>query len=308
MLYIIITGGTIMNATKEAQKLFWSEFIAYLENASITFKIPKNLKYNHLGVNKDTKPPINPWFSFFVNKNNKKIIACALNVDCDTFHQLKEKQLEIESRFQFKNSLENIGFYWNDKLKNGKKTIYRIEYHAKGDYKKKKEHQLIFEWFLEILLIYLNVFEDEPYNVMNNLFDSGSIPFKRRNRHCQNDNRKTKTNGKTAKKLLEGGEHSHEAKIFERNSLARKMCIKHYGYICQACEDDLTDKYGPLADEFIHVHHLEQISNQCGEYEINPTDDLNPVCPNCHAMLHRKSPPLSIDELKNIISKSRGSI
>ncbi|WP_444659086.1 hypothetical protein ACRQV7_00760 [Caproiciproducens sp. R2] len=39
------------------------------------------------------------------------------------------------------------------------------------------------------------------------------------------------------------------------------------------------------------------------EYIVDPIEDLEPVCPNCHAMLHRTAPPLSIEELKKQICK-----
>ena len=38
-------------------------------------------------------------------------------------------------------------------------------------------------------------------------------------------------------------------------------------------------------------------------YKIDIDRDLVPVCSNCHSMIHRKNPPLSIEELKDIISK-----
>ncbi|MGA9069080.1 MAG: hypothetical protein WB424_02425 [Terracidiphilus sp.] len=36
--------------------------------------------------------------------------------------------------------------------------------------------------------------------------------------------------------------------------------------------------------------------------KINPINDLRPVCPNCHEMLHRSDPPYTIDQLKKIIA------
>jgi len=37
------------------------------------------------------------------------------------------------------------------------------------------------------------------------------------------------------------------------------------------------------------------------EYEVNLIQDLRPVCPNYHAMLHRKIPAYSIEEIQNIL-------
>ncbi|MDC9497701.1 MULTISPECIES: HNH endonuclease [unclassified Pseudoalteromonas] len=46
----------------------------------------------------------------------------------------------------------------------------------------------------------------------------------------------------------------------------------------------------------MHVHHIVPISDIGDEYQVDPIRDLRPVCPNCHAMLHRKG-NISIKEL-----------
>ncbi|NLO69847.1 MAG: HNH endonuclease, partial [Porphyromonadaceae bacterium] len=53
--------------------------------------------------------------------------------------------------------------------------------------------------------------------------------------------------------------------------------------------------------DFIHVHHLRQVATIGKEYEVNPVKDLRPVCPNCHAMIHRRSEPYTIEEIKEKI-------
>lgn len=85
---------------------------------------------------------------------------------------------------------------------------------------------------------------------------------------------------------------------YERNPHARKACIEHYGYSCAVCTFDFEKTYGALGKEFVHVHHLTQVALVGKPYEIDPIEDLRPVCPNCHAMLHKRTPPLTIDELK----------
>ena len=32
--------------------------------------------------------------------------------------------------------------------------------------------------------------------------------------------------------------------------------------------------------------------------EVDPVRDLRPICPNCHAMVHRRDPPLNVEELR----------
>lgn len=85
---------------------------------------------------------------------------------------------------------------------------------------------------------------------------------------------------------------------YERNPYARLACINHYGYSCSVCQFDFEKRFGELGKEFIHVHHLMQVSVVGQTYQVDPIVDLRPVCPNCHAMLHRQNPPLSIEELK----------
>lgn len=100
--------------------------------------------------------------------------------------------------------------------------------------------------------------------------------------------------------LFEGTKKQVLVNAYERNPEARKQCIKKYGYDCSVCGFNFEKIYGVLGENFIHVHHLVQISDIGQEYEINPIEDLRPVCPNCHAMLHKKNPPYSINELKDI--------
>ena len=100
---------------------------------------------------------------------------------------------------------------------------------------------------------------------------------------------------------VEGEAIRRSVTSYERNLIARDECIKKYGYTCQVCGINFEEKYGEVGKNFIHVHHGEFISSFKGiEHEINPIDELKPVCPNCHAMLHRKvkGKYLSMDDLK----------
>jgi 5-methylcytosine-specific restriction enzyme A len=96
----------------------------------------------------------------------------------------------------------------------------------------------------------------------------------------------------------EGARKYVRVNAYERNAKARSACIAHHGYACAACGMTFEQRYGSLGKEFIHVHHLKPLALTDGTYIINPVQDLRPVCPNCHAMLHRSEPPLSIEELR----------
>ena len=87
---------------------------------------------------------------------------------------------------------------------------------------------------------------------------------------------------------------------YERNPEARKRCLKHYGCSCKVCEFNFEDHFGEVGQGFIHVHHINQISDIGKEYEVDPIKDLIPVCPNCHAMIHSKRPAFTIEEIKEI--------
>lgn len=103
--------------------------------------------------------------------------------------------------------------------------------------------------------------------------------------------------------IIEGSVKQTLVNRYERDRSARDKCIEHYGLRCSICDFDFEETYGEVGAGFIHVHHLVQISDIKQEYQIDPINDLRPVCPNCHAMLHKKNPPYSIDELKAHMKK-----
>lgn len=105
--------------------------------------------------------------------------------------------------------------------------------------------------------------------------------------------------------LFEGQELTVEQTLYERNLIARRQCIAHYGTTCQICTIDFGKVYGDIGLGFIHVHHIVPISVQGGEYQVDPIKDLIPLCPNCHAMVHRNNPPFSIDELTALYQKHK---
>jgi putative restriction endonuclease len=100
-----------------------------------------------------------------------------------------------------------------------------------------------------------------------------------------------------AEVFREGSVCKVSVNAYERSPQARQKCIDYYGVNCFVCGFSFGEVFGKLGDSFIHVHHLCPISEIAEEYEVDPVRDLRPVCPNCHAMIHRRSPPLSIEEM-----------
>lgn len=87
---------------------------------------------------------------------------------------------------------------------------------------------------------------------------------------------------------------------FERSRALRDQCLAHFGHGCQGCGLIMSKRYGPIADKLIHVHHIERLADG-GERAIDPKIDLIPLCPNCHSVVHLKTPPISLATLREII-------
>ena len=101
--------------------------------------------------------------------------------------------------------------------------------------------------------------------------------------------------------FIEGASVEVKVNRFERDPKARAECIRQHKAICNVCSLNFSEKYGEIGKGFIHVHHLTPVSDIDKAYKVNPTNDLVPVCPNCHAMLHTKKPPYTPSELKKMI-------
>lgn len=74
---------------------------------------------------------------------------------------------------------------------------------------------------------------------------------------------------------------------YERDPGARAECIAKYGTDCSVCGFSFGAAYGEHGEGFIHVHHLVPLAAIRRRYKVDPIKHLRPVCPNCHAMLHR---------------------
>jgi 5-methylcytosine-specific restriction protein A len=94
---------------------------------------------------------------------------------------------------------------------------------------------------------------------------------------------------------------------YERSPANRAACISHYGALCQACGFDFQKVYGGLGEGFVEVHHRVPVSQMGAGYFVRPTKDLVPLCSNCHSMVHRANPPMSVEALSELIASNRAA-
>ena len=101
--------------------------------------------------------------------------------------------------------------------------------------------------------------------------------------------------------VLEGKKVAFYTTKYERSKSNRDKALKIHGYSCCICNINFKESYGEIGEGFIHVHHVKPLYSLDEEVVIDPTKDLVPVCPNCHAIIHRrKNQILSIDDVKKI--------
>jgi 5-methylcytosine-specific restriction enzyme A len=105
-------------------------------------------------------------------------------------------------------------------------------------------------------------------------------------------------------KLTEGAVRQITVNAYERNPVARTRCIEAHGVGCYVCGFNFGAAYGASASGFIHVHHIKPLATIAEQYEVNPVEDLRPVCPNCHAVIHMTNPPRSIEEVRALLFAS----
>lgn len=103
----------------------------------------------------------------------------------------------------------------------------------------------------------------------------------------------------------EGQRLVRERSYFRRNPKLVSIAKEHYQYVCQACAFRFSDKYGELGEDYIECHHLNPLSERDGADSSLSTSlsDVTVLCSNCHRMIHRTRPAMSLELLKSIIEE-----
>jgi predicted HNH restriction endonuclease len=68
---------------------------------------------------------------------------------------------------------------------------------------------------------------------------------------------------------------------------------------CEVCGNDFAIRYGDIGRGFIEAHHKTPVSRLAGTKKTK-VEDLALVCSNCHRMLHRGEPLMSVEQLKQV--------
>lgn len=105
--------------------------------------------------------------------------------------------------------------------------------------------------------------------------------------------------------FVEGSKKQKFMTYYERIPENRKQAIKIHGCTCFGCGFNFEKTYGSHGKGFIHIHHIKPVSQFEKPQKVNPETDLIPLCPNCHAMIHRqRNKTLSFEELRALISSA----
>jgi 5-methylcytosine-specific restriction protein A len=72
---------------------------------------------------------------------------------------------------------------------------------------------------------------------------------------------------------------------------------------CEACAFDFARVYGSLGEGFAECHHVVPLTELPGR-RVTRLDDLAIVCANCHRILHRARPLMTVLELRALVANT----
>jgi predicted HNH restriction endonuclease len=85
--------------------------------------------------------------------------------------------------------------------------------------------------------------------------------------------------------------------------LAKRRAIRASGHVsCIVCGFDFAVTYGLLGDGYIECHHTKPVSELAAGSKTN-VEDVALLCANCHRMVHRRRPWLTLGQLADLLPR-----
>lgn len=84
--------------------------------------------------------------------------------------------------------------------------------------------------------------------------------------------------------------------------LRKQAAMQRHGNLaCEGCGFDFAAKYGPRGLGYVEAHHINPLREMEEEAETRQ-EDLVLLCANCHRMVHRQEPWLTLLDLQNLVN------
>jgi hypothetical protein len=113
----------------------------------------------------------------------------------------------------------------------------------------------------------------------------------------------------THEEFTESRRLARERYFFARNAKLVQTAKKAHGYTCQTCGFNFLKTYGEIGAAFIEAHHLDPLSerpeSEWSESLKTTIDGIAVLCANCHRMIHRRRPALSMDTIRLAVRDAR---
>jgi len=95
----------------------------------------------------------------------------------------------------------------------------------------------------------------------------------------------------------------HLAKERNRHlvAVAKELWLRNGEISCSICSFSFAATYGDVGRGYIEAHHTTPISEIMPNTVVRPSE-LAPVCSNCHGIIHRYRPWLTIEQIREIVA------
>jgi len=105
--------------------------------------------------------------------------------------------------------------------------------------------------------------------------------------------------GAAALTIIERRRYGFHRRI-ERDSSAAKEAKRVHGHVCQGCQLNFAQVYGPIGAGYIEAHHLTPLAELPEDVPVkqDPKTDFAVLCANCHRIMHRKGGPKTVADLR----------